>query len=479
MGNNTYIDYFVRALLVVDLLGLTIGFVVATTTALPNVGAESFNSFLALRLSIGNVLAFLGLLLVWTVISLSCGIVSLAALVRPASRMIDVLLMTILATLTVSFIAIVLKIEMVNLQFLGVFWATSIVVITIGRLIATSLYKRSFGSSTSRPTMLIVGINSRSIQFANDINAADPTSHRIVGFVDDKDYRTDEFDRSGYKLVTSIDDLQEYLRKSPIDEVLISLPMKSRYDDASKLVSICEEQGIKLRILADLFQYRMTHSRAEKFGRSSVITVAVHGMTGFPAFFKRALDIVASGAALVVMSPLFLLVAVLVKLDSPGEVFFAQERVGLNKKGFRMIKFRTMVVDAEERQAAIENLNEASGPAFKIKNDPRITTIGKILRRTSIDELPQLLNVFRGEMSLVGPRPLPLRDYSGFSEDWHRRRVSVRPGMTGLWQVESRDHSSFDKWMKLDMEYIDRWSIWLDIKIIIKTIPAMIRGSGD
>ena len=144
-----------------------------------------------------------------------------------------------------------------------------------------------------------------------------------------------------------------------------------------------------------------------------------------------------------------------------------------------MLKFRSMVAEAEVQQAALESLNEAQGPVFKIHHDPRITPIGRFLRKSSIDELPQLMNVIKGDMSLVGPRPLPLRDYAGFKEDWHRRRLSVRPGITGLWQVKDRDHSSFDSWMKLDMQYIDHWSLALDLKILLLTVPAVLRGSGE
>ena len=176
--------------------------------------------------------------------------------------------------------------------------------------------------------------------------------------------------------------------------------------------------------------------------------------------------------------PLLLLTACLIKLTSPGPFFFIQERVGLNKRRFRLYKFRTMVADAEKRQAELEPLNEISGPVFKIKNDPRITPIGDFLRTTSIDELPQLINVLKGEMSLVGPRPLPVRDYNGFDQDWHRRRFSVRPGITCLWQVDGPSDIPFQKWMEMDMEYIDQWSLWLDLKILTKTIPAVLQGSG-
>jgi lipopolysaccharide/colanic/teichoic acid biosynthesis glycosyltransferase len=168
----------------------------------------------------------------------------------------------------------------------------------------------------------------------------------------------------------------------------------------------------------------------------------------------------------------------LILLTSPGPVLFTQKRVGLHKRDFLVYKFRTMVVGAEKRQKEIEHLNEVSGPVFKIKNDPRITTVGKFLRKTSIDELPQLINVLKGDMSLVGPRPLPIRDYAGFSEDWQRRRFSVRPGITCLWQVSGRSQISFDKWMELDLQYIDKWSLWLDLQILLRTIPAVLKGEG-
>ena len=165
-------------------------------------------------------------------------------------------------------------------------------------------------------------------------------------------------------------------------------------------------------------------------------------------------------------------------ITSPGPVFFVQERVGLNKRRFRLYKFRTMLKDAELKQAELESLNEVEGPVFKIKNDPRITPIGKFLRKMSIDELSQLINVLKGDMSLVGPRPLPVRDYNGFDQDWHRRRFSVRPGITCLWQVDGRSDIPFETWMELDMKYIDNWSLTLDLKILLRTLPAVLRGSG-
>jgi len=181
---------------------------------------------------------------------------------------------------------------------------------------------------------------------------------------------------------------------------------------------------------------------------------------------------------MVVFSPVLLAAAFLIKLTSDGPIFFLQERIGINKRRFLIWKFSTMVMGAEALLPQLEEQNEVSGPVFKIKEDPRITKIGKWLRRSSIDELPQLFNVLKGDMSLVGPRPLPVRDYEGFNEDWQRRRFSVRPGITCLWQVQGRSSIGFEQWMALDLQYLDEWSLWLDLKILAMTIPAVMKGSG-
>jgi lipopolysaccharide/colanic/teichoic acid biosynthesis glycosyltransferase len=199
---------------------------------------------------------------------------------------------------------------------------------------------------------------------------------------------------------------------------------------------------------------------------------------GPSVLIKRLVDLIVASSLLIILAPLLVVIGIAVRWDSPGPALFAQERVGLNKRRFKLFKFRTMVVDAEKRLAELESKNEVSGPVFKIKKDPRITRLGAFLRKASLDELPQLLNVVRGEMSLVGPRPLAVRDYLGFSQDWHRRRFSVRPGITCLWQVLGRSSIPFERWMELDMQYIDQWSLSLDLEILLRTIPAILRGSG-
>jgi len=192
---------------------------------------------------------------------------------------------------------------------------------------------------------------------------------------------------------------------------------------------------------------------------------------------KRLMDVLVSAVLLILLAPVFLVVAIAIKLDSPGPVFFVQQRVGLNGRRFWFYKFRTMVKDAEQRQAALEQLNEAHGPVFKIRNDPRVTRAGRWIRRLSFDEFPQLINVLRGDMCLVGPRPLPLRDVSRIDVSAHKRRFSVRPGITCLWQINGRE-PEFDDWIKTDMEYIDNWSLRLDAKILLRTIPSVLSGRG-
>ncbi|MEM1372180.1 MAG: exopolysaccharide biosynthesis polyprenyl glycosylphosphotransferase, partial [Pseudomonadota bacterium] len=189
-------------------------------------------------------------------------------------------------------------------------------------------------------------------------------------------------------------------------------------------------------------------------------------------------DVTLTVLALPLLIPIFLLVALAIKIDDPGPVFFVQERIGLHKRRFPMFKFRSMVVDAEARMQEVEHLNEAEGPNFKMKDDPRVTKLGNFLRRSSIDELPQLINVLRGEMSLVGPRPMSIRDVELFDRGIQRKRFSVRPGLTCLWQVSGRSDLDFDDWLRLDLEYIEDWSLWLDIKILFRTVFVVLTGKG-
>jgi exopolysaccharide biosynthesis polyprenyl glycosylphosphotransferase len=273
-----------------------------------------------------------------------------------------------------------------------------------------------------------------------------------------------------------VDDLPRVLRELHPDELIVS-GLDLHEEQLLDLVEEAHRWGVKVRVApttADLLVQRAEYVAGQGV---PLFELRPPMVVGLDWTLKRAFDILVSATLIVLATPVWAVIALGVKLDSPGPVFYRDRRVGLAESEFGMFKFRSMYTDAASRQDALEIENEASGPLFKIKNDPRVTRIGRILRRYSIDELPQLLNVLRGEMSLVGPRPLPLRDYVQL-EDWHRKRYLVLPGMTGLWQVSGRIDLSFDDLVRLDFYYLENWSIWLDISILAKTLPAVAARRG-
>jgi exopolysaccharide biosynthesis polyprenyl glycosylphosphotransferase len=251
------------------------------------------------------------------------------------------------------------------------------------------------------------------------------------------------------------------------------------FGEIEKAIEVCEREGVELWLLADFFKTQVSHTATDEFfGRPSVV-FRCGPEASWQRFAKDIIDLAGALVLVALFSPVFLIVSLLLKLTSPGPVFFRQQRSGLNGKPFTMLKFRTMVSNAEQLKHELAALNEMSGPVFKLSNDPRVTPVGRFLRRFSIDELPQLFNVLGGEMSLVGPRPLPVDEVERFDDPAHRRRLSVRPGMTCLWQVSGRNQvSSFQEWVRLDLDYIDHWSLWLDFKILLRTIPAVLSGIG-
>jgi exopolysaccharide biosynthesis polyprenyl glycosylphosphotransferase len=272
--------------------------------------------------------------------------------------------------------------------------------------------------------------------------------------------------------------VESVISQEPVDEVIVALPI-SRYGSlVETIVRVCEEQGIIVRVWTEMFNLRIAKSRVDEIDGVPIVTIHSGPQENWQLGLKVLLDILGSSALLVVLLPLFAVVALLIRIDSPGPAFFYQERVGLNKRRFRLVKFRTMFDGANQQQQQLEHLNEADGPVFKIRSDPRVTRLGKLLRRYSIDELPQLFNVLKQDMSLVGPRPLPVRDVERIDKQGHKRRFSVKPGITCLWQVNGRSDVSFDHWVRLDLEYIDSWSLGLDMRILLKTIPAVVKGSG-
>ena len=434
--------------------------------------------FFAFRTKISDLgIIILALLICHAVFTL-CGLYQSQRLSRRRNEIVDILKGTALFTASIVALSSLFSIEMITIQFLAIFWVLSSIILCVSRFAARMLAANVRRRGRDLRYMLILGSNPRAIEFARRIESNRQLGYRLLGFVDDEWPGIETLSNCGYQLVSDYNGLAEFLRRNVVDEVAVYLPFGSFYKHSSEVASLCEQHGITMRFNSDIFGLKTTRWRAEEFNGDHYIATYTGSSSPLTHIAKRALDILVSAACLILFSPTLIVAAIAIKLTSPGPIFFMQERIGLNKRRFKIFKFRTMVPNAEKLMAKLEVHNEASGPVFKIKNDPRITPIGKFLRKSSIDELPQLLNVLYGDMSLVGPRPLPVRDYEGFNEDWQRRRFSVKPGITCLWQVNGRSGISFNQWMLLDLQYMDEWSLWLDFKILAKTVPAVFRGAG-
>ena len=468
----------IKAFMLFDLGILVVSYVVAAVQIWHLTAFSSFASFISMRVKVLNILLFLGLFYSWHVIFSAFGLYRSRRFGDRKQEAVDVLKATSIATLVLGFAAAIFRMRIVTPAFIVVFWVMSSLILILCRLLMREFlaWVRTHGRNLRH--VLIVGTNPRAEEFARTIAGRPELGYQLIGFADEEWTGNREFGKSGKPLVTDLDHFSDFLREHIVDEVAIALPMKSFYSQAARIVAVCQEQGVIVRILASIFDLQKGWVNNRQLDGMAVATFSPSLFEGWPLVFKRLLDIIASSTLLILLTPLLLIVAILVKFDSLGPMFFVQERVGLNKRRLRIYKFRTMIADAEKKQMDLECLNEADGPVFKIKDDPRVTRLGKFLRKSSIDELPQLLNVLKGDMSLVGPRPLPIRDYQGFDQDWARRRFSVRPGITCLWQINGRSSLSFQEWMELDLHYIDHWSFWLDVKVLAKTIPAVLKGVG-
>jgi len=281
--------------------------------------------------------------------------------------------------------------------------------------------------------------------------------------------------------VTPIEALVGAMHEHSVNGVILCT-RHANFEQAEAILNACELEGVEAWVVADFFRTQISRTSFDDFYGQPVMVFRSTPETSWQSVVKQILDFVGAFALLILLTvviPIIPLVILLIKLTSPGPVMFRQLRSGLNGAPFTIYKFRTMVTNAEQLKHELESMNEMRGPVFKASKDPRITRIGKILRRYSIDELPQLFNVLRREMSLVGPRPLPVDEVKRFGNLAHRRRLSVKPGLTCLWQVSGRNQiSEFKDWVRLDLEYIDNWSLWLDFKILLRTIPVVLAGTG-
>jgi exopolysaccharide biosynthesis polyprenyl glycosylphosphotransferase len=334
-------------------------------------------------------------------------------------------------------------------------------------------YLRRRGYGVQR--VLIVGAGETGRAVMRNAVAQPELGYMVVGFVDDKPERGNR-DIGRFKGLGGTDRIAELVRDHAVDEVIITLPWQYHRRIMS-IMAQCERARVNVRIVPDLFQMSLSHVDIDDLNGIPLIGLKSVSIRGWNLAIKRAIDVVVAGLGLLVLSPLLLMISVLIRLESSGPAVFRQTRVGRGGRPFTVLKFRTMREGAEQEVEALSALNEAGGPMFKIRNDPRLTRVGQLLRRISLDELPQLYNVLRGEMSVIGPRPGLPSEVEQY-QDWHRKRLETWPGLTGLWQVSGRSELSFDEMVLLDIYYIENWSLLLDLQIALRTVPAILFGTG-
>jgi exopolysaccharide biosynthesis polyprenyl glycosylphosphotransferase len=323
--------------------------------------------------------------------------------------------------------------------------------------------------------LLIVGCGPRAREMAALIEESWGMGLRLVAFVDPNSEDGSLQELGGYR-VRRIEDLAGILQQEVVDEIVFAVNMQ----ELARLEPVmrhCADVGMRTRVQLEFLPAAYSRIYLEKFREVQLLSLSSAPDSELRLFFKRVFDVLLSFAALIVCSPVLLCVAAMIKVTSPGPVLFRQTRCGLGGRRFVLYKFRSMINNAEQMRAELHQLNELDGPVFKISDDPRITTVGRWLRRFSLDELPQLWNILRGDMSFVGPRPAVPEEVEQY-EDWQRRRLRMRPGLTCTWVLEGRNHVDFNRWMQLDLTYIDNWSLWLDFKIFLRTIPIVLSGRG-
>ena len=364
--------------------------------------------------------------------------------------------------------------EDVSRLFFGTFFVLAFALIVGNRAILRQIARSARRSGHNTRVFAVVG----SGDLAHDV-VATVADHPEWGLQFAGHVLLDEGGRASAPselVLGSVSQLGQILDDNVIDEVIFAVP-RERLSSVEGAFRLCQEQGAGARVCLDLFDVGGAHVALGELDGLPMLSFNRAPTDEVALLFKRAFDVVSSAIALALFSPVLVAAAVAVKLESPGPVFFRQTRVGKNGRPFTMLKFRSMHIDAEARLDSLRALNEVSGPVFKMKNDPRVTRVGSFMRRTSLDELPQFLNVLAGEMSIVGPRPpvpAEVRQY----QRWQRRRLSVKPGITCTWQVSGRSDISFDQWMELDLAYIDTWSLWQDVRICLRTVPAVLLSRG-
>ena len=407
------------------------------------------------------------------------------------TEVVDVARAVLLLAVATFVLLFWLKLPNVSRLFLVLLFPTQLVLTVASRFVLRWAFATARSRGLNSRFILVVGTDPAAMTFADLIEARREMGLHVMGHLSataTADGGSGQAARShpggppavgflaGRPILGTVDDIEDVLHSHVVDEVAICLP-PSQLSLVEPITRLCEDEGRIVRIPTEETGLTLPGGRIEDFDGMRILSLVYGPDRAVALVMKRLLDIAAAALALVVLSPLLATLAIWIRVRDGSPVLFRQVRIGEHGRPFKVVKFRTMIPDAEERLGELETLNEIQGHAFKVTDDPRVTKTGNVLRSLSFDELPQLLNVLRGEMSLVGPRPPLPREVEGY-DVWHRRRLSMKPGITGLWQVAARREPEFDRWVRMDLEYIDRWSLWLDFKIIVRTIPAVLAQQG-
>lgn len=354
--------------------------------------------------------------------------------------------------------------------------ANIVLLLCLWRLLLLGFRRWCWAQGIGQERVLVVGGNGLGYQVMNGIAAQPHLGYHLVGYLSDRAATNSERLGRIYRHLGNMNDLEQAVKHSGVHQVILALPFWD-HGRLPQLVQTCRILGVEYRVVPDLYELSFDRVDVQQISGIPLIGLKELSLQGWNLALKRTIDIGVVALTAPITAPLALFLALLIRLDSHGPALFCQKRVGKDGAEFACYKFRTMVRDAEQRKAELSALNEADGPLFKIRRDPRVTRVGRFLRRSSLDELPQLWNVLRGEMSLVGPRPALPEEVARY-EPWHRRRLEVTPGLTGLWQVLGRSNVTFDEMVRLDIYYAENWSVGMDLRIMLMTVPAVILGKG-
>ncbi len=393
----------------------------------------------------------------------------------PLEVITEVALTVLTGTVLISAAIFILKYDFISRPFILIFALVNFVFLCGFRIYAKAGVSQFRNVLDGELNVLIVGTDEKAARVAEVLETAREWGYKLKGIVRESASTPLESSLKQYPLI-ELGQLSEVLTNHIVDEVIFVVP-KEALARLEEIFLVCEEEGIKTRVMLSFFPHVTSKIYLEALHDLPLLTFTTTPQNEYLLFIKNAFDVLLAAFLLIVLAPFLVLVALLIKWTSRGPVIFRQIRCGLGGRKFVLYKFRSMIHDAEQKRKQLEHLNEMSGPVFKLSKDPRCTPLGRFLRKFSIDEAPQLLNILKGDMSFVGPRP-PIPEEVEKYQRWQRRRLRMKPGLTCLWQVSGRNEIDFAEWMKMDLQYIDSWSLLLDLKIFMKTIPIALLGKG-